>query len=174
MKNQFDYSKYKCPYSHIEKECGHELHGPEGYDGNSVWCPCGYRGPVFCLDPEVLGLEKVDEDEERHGGDVNSYYETIMSILEKQSPVNYYRCGTCGGPVASGLCCAWCNSTDPETTSCLTCEFEPEWDTGYGNKEYGLCEWEPDNRPHGVACIEIAEISKSKPHTNCPAWRPKL
>jgi len=58
LKNQVDYSKYKCPYSHIEKECGHELIGPEGYeDSYSVWCACGFRGPVFYLDPEQLGLE---------------------------------------------------------------------------------------------------------------------
>lgn len=32
-------SKYECPFSHLEKECGHELHGPEGYqDVYSVWC----------------------------------------------------------------------------------------------------------------------------------------
>jgi hypothetical protein len=58
MKDQADYSKYRCPYSHIEKDCGHELHGPEGYaDTYSVWCACGFRGPVFCLDPEELGLQ---------------------------------------------------------------------------------------------------------------------
>ena len=39
MKNQADYSLYKCPYSHIEKDCGHELHGPEGYENTyGVWC----------------------------------------------------------------------------------------------------------------------------------------
>lgn len=57
MKNQADYSKWKCPYEHIEKECGHELYGPEGYEGASVWCACGFRGPVFCLDPDELNLE---------------------------------------------------------------------------------------------------------------------
>lgn len=25
MVNQADYSLYKCPYEHVEKECGHEL-----------------------------------------------------------------------------------------------------------------------------------------------------
>ena len=29
MKNKTDYSKYECPYSHLEKESGHELHGPD-------------------------------------------------------------------------------------------------------------------------------------------------
>jgi hypothetical protein len=58
MKNKADYSKYECPYSHLEKECGHELHGPEGYqDEYSVWCACGFRGPVFYLDPDELGLK---------------------------------------------------------------------------------------------------------------------
>ena len=63
LKNQFDYTKYKCPYAHLEKECGHELKGPEGYeDVYSVWCDCGYRGPVFYLDPNDLNLEKHRED----------------------------------------------------------------------------------------------------------------
>ena len=64
MKNFFDYSQYECPYSHLPKDCGHEIHGPEGYaDENgrqtvSVWCACGFRGPVFYLDPEQLGLKR--------------------------------------------------------------------------------------------------------------------
>jgi hypothetical protein len=59
MKNQADYSQYECPYAHLDKECGHELHGPEGYqDTYGVWCACGFRGPVFYLDPEQLGLKR--------------------------------------------------------------------------------------------------------------------
>ena len=62
MKNKADYSKYKCPYSHLEKESGHELHGPEGYqDVYSVWCACGFRAPVFYLEPEELGLKMKKE-----------------------------------------------------------------------------------------------------------------
>jgi hypothetical protein len=58
MKNITDYSKYECPYSHVEKECGHELHGPEGFaETFGVWCACGFRGPVFCLEPEQLKLK---------------------------------------------------------------------------------------------------------------------
>ena|SRR5690625_3560889 len=58
MKNKADYSKYECPYSHLEKECGHELKGVEGYqDVYSVWCACGFRAPVFYLDPDELGLK---------------------------------------------------------------------------------------------------------------------
>jgi len=58
MKNQADYSKYKCPFSYIEKDCGHNLKGPEGYENtHSIWCACGFRGPVFCLDPEEIKLE---------------------------------------------------------------------------------------------------------------------
>ena len=58
MKNKADYSKYECPYSHLEKESGHELHSPEGYqDVYSVWCACGFRAPVFYLDPDELGLK---------------------------------------------------------------------------------------------------------------------
>jgi len=57
LKNRFDYSKYACPYSHVDKECGHELKGPEGYeDTYGVWCACGFRGPVFCLEPDELKL----------------------------------------------------------------------------------------------------------------------
>jgi hypothetical protein len=58
MKNKADYSLYECPYSHIGKECGHKLYGPEGYENTySVWCACGFRGPVFCLDPVELQLK---------------------------------------------------------------------------------------------------------------------
>ena len=58
MKNKADYSKYECPYSHLEKESGHELHGPEGYqDVYGVWCACGFRAPVFYLEPDELGLK---------------------------------------------------------------------------------------------------------------------
>ena len=63
MQNQFDYSLYRCPYSHLEKECGHKLHGPEGYqDVYSVWCPCGFRGPVLYLDPQDLNLQRIDNE----------------------------------------------------------------------------------------------------------------
>ena len=62
MKNKADYSKYECPYSHLEKESGHELHGPEGYqDVYGVWCACGFRAPVFYLDPDELGLKLKNE-----------------------------------------------------------------------------------------------------------------
>jgi hypothetical protein len=58
MKNKADYSKYECPYAHLEKESGHELYGPEGYqDVYSVWCNCGFRAPVFYLEPDELGLK---------------------------------------------------------------------------------------------------------------------
>ena len=61
MKNKTDYSKYKCPYSHLEKECGHELKGPEGFENTyGIWCACGFRGPVFYLEPEDLKLELKD------------------------------------------------------------------------------------------------------------------
>lgn len=63
LKNEADYSKYKCPYAHVEKDCGHRLEGPEGFENAySVWCTCGFRGPVFYLDPEKLGLELIVAD----------------------------------------------------------------------------------------------------------------
>lgn len=58
MKNQADYSLYECPYAHVEKECGHELVGPEGYvNSYGIWCACGFHGPVFCLEPDKLRLK---------------------------------------------------------------------------------------------------------------------
>ena len=61
MKNEADYSQYKCPYFHIKKECGHKLEGPEGYENAyGIWCACGFRGPVFCLNPTDLKLEKIN------------------------------------------------------------------------------------------------------------------
>jgi hypothetical protein len=63
MKNPIDYSEYECPYSHVKKECGHELKGPEGYENvYGVWCACGFRGPVFCLDPASLNLKKNEDN----------------------------------------------------------------------------------------------------------------
>jgi len=60
LKNKYDYSQYKCPFSYLKKDCGHELHGLEGYeDIYGVWCLCGFCGPVFYLDPEELKLEKI-------------------------------------------------------------------------------------------------------------------
>ena len=70
MKNEADYSQYACPFAHLEKDCGHELHGPEGYsddgghESTSIWCQCGFRGPVFYLDPEQLGLKLRTDIEE--------------------------------------------------------------------------------------------------------------
>ncbi len=64
LKNLVDYSKYECPFSYIEKDCGHELKGPEGYkDTYAVWCECGFRGPVFCFEPEMLRLNLKEQSE---------------------------------------------------------------------------------------------------------------
>jgi hypothetical protein len=58
MKNVVDYSKYKCPYSYIDIGLSHSLHGPNTFKQiNWVWCLCGFRGPIMCLDPEELKLE---------------------------------------------------------------------------------------------------------------------
>ncbi len=58
MINKADYSLYKCPYEHLEKEEPHKLDGPEGYANvYSVWCTCGFKGPIFYLEPDDLKLE---------------------------------------------------------------------------------------------------------------------
>lgn len=63
-----NYSDYRCPFEHVEKDCGHELVGPEGYeDSYSVWCACGFRGPVFVTDPVALRL--VLRSGEKEGGE---------------------------------------------------------------------------------------------------------
>ena len=60
MKDQADYSLYKCPYANLPKDCGHELKGPEGHEKTyGVWCACGFRDPVFYLEPDELGLELI-------------------------------------------------------------------------------------------------------------------
>lgn len=64
MKDAADYSLYKCPYSHIEKEFGHKLEGVENFESDSVWCACGFRAPVFVLEPDVLGLELLTKEGE--------------------------------------------------------------------------------------------------------------
>ena len=62
MKNKADFSKCECPYSHLEKKCGHELHGHEGYsDAYGIWCQFGFRGPVFYLEPDQLKLKLKDK-----------------------------------------------------------------------------------------------------------------
>lgn len=84
MKNQDDYSIYKCPFDHVEKECGHELKGPEGYDDvYSVWCACGFRGPVFCLDSEELKLKVKDNI----GGKMNPPSEQIKEFIRENLKV---------------------------------------------------------------------------------------
>lgn len=62
MKTGADYSKYRCPFSHVEKEFGHKLEGPEGFESDGVWCACGFRGPAMVLDPKELKLELIDQD----------------------------------------------------------------------------------------------------------------
>lgn len=63
MKNKADYSLYKCPYEHLDKDIGHELRGPEDYkDVYSIWCECGFRGPVFYLEPDELKLELIIDE----------------------------------------------------------------------------------------------------------------
>jgi hypothetical protein len=60
--------QYKCPFEYLDKQCGHELHGPEGYEDDGggeafrVWCPCGFRGPAFYIDPIELRFKKKKKD----------------------------------------------------------------------------------------------------------------
>lgn len=59
MTDKVNYSLYKCPYEHLKKDCGHELHGAAGCeDIYGVWCACGFRGPAFYTDPADLRLIK--------------------------------------------------------------------------------------------------------------------
>lgn len=46
MRNQADYSKYKCPYEQLEYADSCEF--------RKKGCPLA---PVFCLDPKELGLQ---------------------------------------------------------------------------------------------------------------------
>jgi hypothetical protein len=96
MKNEVDYSQYECPYSHLKKECGHELKGPKGYqDVYSVWCGCGFRGPVFYLNPEELKLKKKGSEKEikflmglfKEGGE-NYYIEVLKGEDEIAKKLN--------------------------------------------------------------------------------------
>ena len=81
--NGVDYSKYRCPFDHIEKDCGHKLIGPEGYqDAYSVWCACGFRGPVFALDPVALGLRPIAPDVDALGLPADSAPETVAEAVE--------------------------------------------------------------------------------------------
>lgn len=88
MKNKADYSKYECPYSHLEKEGGHELRGPEGYqDVYSVWCVCGFSAPVFYLDPDELGLKlKKEKSKKRNRAmiDPSAQAKRRIEVLKKE------------------------------------------------------------------------------------------
>jgi len=84
MKDPVDYSKYKRPYAHLKKECGHELHGPEGYEKTyGIWWGCGFRGPVFYLDPDELKLELKPGCEEAQSGASNIDNGYITEALDR-------------------------------------------------------------------------------------------
>ena len=84
MKNPVDYTLYECPYAHLKKECGHELHGPEGYeDIYGVWCACGFRGPVFYLDPNDLKLTKKDNNAIHADGESRAVLEGVDYIVNQ-------------------------------------------------------------------------------------------
>jgi hypothetical protein len=48
---------------------------------------------------------------------LKDWYDSIMDALESEGSTlpDYWRCGTCGGPVARERCCAWCNTNDTTT-----------------------------------------------------------
>ena len=87
MKNKIDYSLYRCPYEHLEKDDGHELTGPEGYeDTYSVWCSCGFRGPVRYLDPGDLKLIKKDDESQIY---MRCNIEAL-NVSKKMVVIDYY------------------------------------------------------------------------------------
>jgi len=88
MKNKVDYSKYECPYSYLEKEIGHQLQGPEGYqDVYSVWCTCGFRAPVFYLEPDKIGLKlkKTKHEKINYKGKGEHSVNELELIIEQQA-----------------------------------------------------------------------------------------
>ena len=61
------------------------------------------NGQINVLEAYIAGLEmELAEREE--------WYESLMEYCVK----GYYKCVHCGGPVANGLCCAWCGSKSPD------------------------------------------------------------
>jgi len=48
---------------------------------------------------------------------LQDWYDAIMAALEADGYIRYFRCGTCGGPVAANMCCAWCGTNDPVTAN---------------------------------------------------------
>ena len=120
MKDQADYSQYECPYSHIEKECGHELHGPEGYEADGIWCACGYRGPVFCLDPDKLGLKKKPE--------TNTTPQCQEDIYDsKISPLMQQIVETCKEHKIAMVACFGCANEEFPDQTCKTLLTTPEF-----------------------------------------------
>jgi len=93
MKNPVDYSEYECPYSHLKKDCGHELKGPEGFqDTYGVWCQCGFRGPVFYLDPKDLKLERKEIKIVLLEEKIESVYEELHKKLNDHRNKAYITC----------------------------------------------------------------------------------
>lgn len=91
MENKADYSKYECPYSHLEKEEGHELRGPEGYEGvYGVWCSCGFRGPVFYLDPGDLGLKPKYTRDRKEGTEVREVKDSVWILTSEVNDYSQY------------------------------------------------------------------------------------
>jgi hypothetical protein len=59
-----------------------------------------------------------------------------------------------------------------EDQTCLTCEFEPEWEKPFVTT-VGFCRW-GQNIPAGISVeFKYTPILKCSPYKNCPAWRPK-
>jgi len=69
-----------------------------------------------CTELERKLLECVTNNDDMIAGleaklaEYGEWYDSLMTHCVK----GYYKCEKCGGPVAEGLCCAWCNTTTPD------------------------------------------------------------
>lgn len=61
LKNQADYSKYRCPFDHLEKDCGHELLGPRDMKILTLFgAPVAFVALFFTW---IRGLTRIGDDE---------------------------------------------------------------------------------------------------------------
>ena len=60
---------------------------------------------AMAIDAQRLAKQLQAENEK-----LKEWYDSIMEFGVN----SYYKCGSCGGPVKAGLCCAWCGAKDPQ------------------------------------------------------------